>query len=312
MFARAFLLDDLAKLTDVGHRRPACERTTMTTATPQIAPWFAALIDPVHPPTSFESAVALAVARHTDWRSLLPPATALRVDWSGIDLANPRTDWWLSPEHARVDGPPTMLHAITLMLVLMQTAMQRADGMPVLIAAWVAERRRGSGADSNRVPLLARESNVYGTTMTDATEAERASMRAYDAAFEALLQATAPPLYATIAGLSAVLVLNIAGFEGRLSARAIAQLGALGSGDMADAARRSALGMPSYHRFETPAIEAMTMESVVAATRNDALNDAAIARVLADQGGCCAVTGSPFQIVSNGELTAAAVAAQGQ
>lgn len=234
---------------------------------PAIEPWFAALVDAERPPRTFEEAVERGVERHVNWRTLLPPGEALRIDWANgnVNAALPSVKWW--PE---LDAPcrvgftaSPFLHAVAYALVLLQSAMCGTPGMAAIVERWVANRRRGSAADSNTVPLLPRESAAYRTTMTDATDAERVAMRDYDVAVDALLDATAAPIWVCVATLSAVYVLGLAGFEARVTARTMALLSAPG---VDDTARRAALGMPTYHQFESPAIEAMTMESVAAAT----------------------------------------------
>lgn len=240
-------------------------------AIPQLEPWFAALLDAERPPKTFEAAIELGIARHSNWRTLLPSDVRLRVEWSKIDVEHPSPDWWpaidslASTASAARDASP-FLRAIVFMLALIEQAMRSTPGMQKIVEAWVANRRRGAAANSATIPLLPRESGMYATTMTDASADEHKTMAAYDAALDRALDAAAPPLWALFAGSSAVYVLGLAGFESRLTARLMAGLKACGEGAEGDAARRAALGMPAYHQFETPAIESATMESIAAAT----------------------------------------------
>jgi len=248
---------------------------------PSVEAWFAAIFDAEKPPRTFEEAVELGALRHENWRTLLPLGARMRVDWSHIDVAHPSASWWLPIDSAstRVHGPP-LLHAVALSLLIVQTAMASTPGMSELVTRWVANRRRGSAADSNLVPLLPRESGAYRTTMTEATVAERETMAAYDAELDRLLTATEMPGWACVAAVSSAYIFRLEGFESRLTARTIAQLKALGVDALADTARRAALGMPTYHQFESPEIEKMTMESVADVAAANAANEHAAGRTV--------------------------------
>jgi hypothetical protein len=186
--------------------------------------FFARLISSDNPPTDFASAVTKFIAwknTHGDKR---------KVDQS----------------------------VVVTTLRTMHSAMCETPGMIAIVEEWISNRDKGADCPSLRIPLLARESGMYVTTMSRATDAERQTMAIFDKIFAALLEAEHFSSDALALALQVCFALHLAGFE---SAIAFALMTALRR-QPNDDARRDILDMTEKHAFETREIEIMSCITV--------------------------------------------------
>jgi hypothetical protein len=224
---------------------------------PPLEPWFADLLG-LQKIDSFSNVAQILFGRLEVAKWASPCDTVIAaVDWRGFDVEQPTSKWW---ESAHIDDFNVLTHAATKVLVATQHAMRVDKRMPELVANWSANRARGAQADSEKIPLIARESGRYASTMTLTTDDEKAAMAAYDAAIDAFIARSEMPPWVGIAVLSSIYVMGMQGFESRFVFATMRDLRALGD----DAARRAMIDMVSHFQFETPAIEQMTHESIAA------------------------------------------------
>jgi len=214
-----------------------------------LEPWFAEFLDPSSPPLSFDEVLCRKNAL-----GVLDTQAPTPAHWR-INFTSPSTGVWTDESVA--------YQPQAVALALIQYSISTTPGMLDIVREWTRNHRMGAQAPSERIPLLPRESGVYDTTMTTATDAERATMRAYDEKIANFLTTTEIPLAACGRIIEMFYDIRLPGVVGMFVCRLLNRLDNL----LDNYARRHALDMVSYDAFETKEVEAATLAACAADER---------------------------------------------